>query len=258
MVFTLALASLAPPACGGSSAPAPNAALQTRLFLSSACKKDQITQTGASFSAGLQVITDETGLAGLRCVAWQRANPGEVKLDLYNFENACGATWTGTAALFPDGSLHLGVANPSCTIARCGKCLYDWSFDIGAGLSASAATPVDVTADACLGQQATTTYPPMSIGPTDHGIRCTFADYGALNEQAATTGTCGKAGWPCTGSLLCGSGSFTSTGTCDPGLVCDSSAAENEPRCLVPCTTTADCPRADAWLCLAGLCRPAN
>jgi hypothetical protein len=88
-------------------------------------------------------------------------------------------------------------------------------------------------------------------------MRCTFADFGAANEQASTAGTCGKAGWPCTGSLLCGSGGLTSTGTCDAGLVCDSSAAENEPWCLVPCTTTADCPRPDAWTCQAGLCWPA-
>jgi hypothetical protein len=58
------------------------------------------------------------------------------------------------------------------------------------------------------------------------------------------------------GSLLCGTGQFTSTGTCATGLVCDSSAAANQPVCLVPCATNADCPRTDVWSCQSGLCRP--
>ena len=229
-----------------------------KSFASTICKKDQTTSQAATLSSSLLVIGDATGLAGLRCVAWQRVGAGEIKLDLYNFESACGATWTGSAAWAVDGSLALHIDNPSCTIAKCGKCLYDWSFDLGFSFSATQATPLSITVDTCQGQQASTYYPLTTIGPEDQGMHCTFADYGALDEQAATAGTCGKAGWPCVGSLLCGSGSSTSTGTCDAGLTCDSSAAADEPRCLVPCTTAADCPRPDAWSCLAGLCRPAT
>ena len=251
----LALTVIGGISCGGSDVPGA-AGAQTMRFASSACKKEQIAQVGATLSSGLLVIDDTTGLEGLRCVAWRRVGASELMLDLYNFDSACGATWSGTAAAAADGSLALHIDNPSCTIARCGKCLYDWSLDLGLAFSASLATRLDVTVDSCQGQQAPA-YFATTIGPEDQGMRCTLADYGAINEQAATAGTCGKAGWPCVGSLLCGSGSFTSTGTCDAGLVCDSSAAANEPRCFLPCTTTADCPRADAWVCRAGLCQPA-
>jgi len=251
IVFSLAVLGIL--SCGGSD----NTGVQARSFASSVCKKERVAQSGASFSSSLLVIADETGLDGLRCVAWQRVGASELKLDLYNFDSACGATWSGTAAPAADGSLAVHIDNPSCTIARCGKCLYDWSFDLGVAVSTSVATRLTVTVDACQGQQAAA-YFTSTIGPEDQGMRCTYADYGAIDEQAATAGTCGKAGWPCVGSLLCGSGSLTSTGTCDAGLTCDSSVAENEPRCLVPCATAADCPRSDAWICLAGLCRPAT
>lgn len=69
-------------------------------------------------------------------------------------------------------------------------------------------------------------------------------------------GTCGQAGMPCVGSLFCGADQFTSTGTCLAGLVCDSSAAPDQPVCLLSCTTSSDCPRTDVFGCQAGLCRP--
>jgi hypothetical protein len=154
-----------------------------------------------------------------------------------------------------DGSIALGIDNPSCTVAHCGKCLYDWSFDIRGAIPTGQPVPINVTVNTCKGQQAPVQVP-TTIGAEEQGIACSFADYGGLLWQASATSTCGTLAMPCVGSSLCGSGSFTSTGTCNAGLVCDSSAAPNEPRCLVPCTTTQDCPRADAWSCQGGLCRP--
>ena len=226
-------------------------------FASSACKKDKVAKSAMAHLYGLMVIDDQAGLDGLSCVAWRRVSAGETKIDLYNFTSACGATWAGDAALAASGTLELHVDNPSCVIARCGKCLYDWSFDVAAAIPANQATPVAITIDTCKGQQQPEQLS-AALGAADVGISCAFADYGALNEYASAVGTCGKAGMPCVGSLFCGTGSFTSSGTCDSGLVCDSSAAVNEPRCLVPCATTADCPRSDAWSCQSGLCRPAG
>ena len=250
------LAALGISSCGGTGSPG-DAGVQARSFASSACKREQVSQSGTTFASNLMVITNEVGLEGLRCVAWQRVGSNELKIDLYNFDSACGATWAGSAALAADGMLELHIDNPSCAIARCGKCLYDWSFDLGLAVSAIQPTPVTITIDSCQGQQASMVLS-ATIGVEDQGMHCTLADYGAINEQASVAGTCGKAGWPCVGSLFCGSGSFTSTGTCDTGLTCDSSAAVNEPRCLLPCASTADCPRPDAWSCQSGLCRPAG
>lgn len=225
------------------------------LFSSSACKKEKSAATRLAHLRTLKVIDNESGLQGLRCVAWQRVGVTELKVDLFNFDAACGASWTGDAAVAADGMLNLHVDNPSCTIALCGKCLYDWSFDVNAPLAAGEAVPVAIAVDSCAASQSATTWS-ASIGSEDKGIHCTLADYGAMTWQASATSTCGEAGMPCVGSLLCGTGQFTSTGTCTTGLVCDSSAAANQPVCLVPCTTNAECPRADVWSCQAGLCRP--
>ena len=233
------------------------AAGPTTTFASSACKKDLVAKSAMAHRYGLFVIDDQAGLDGLSCLAWARVGAGEMKIDLYNYMSACGATWAGDAAVGVGGTLELHVDNPSCQVAYCGKCLYDWSFDVKAAIPSNQATGVVVTIDTCRGQQQAVQLS-ATLGPADAGISCAFADYGALNEYASAVGTCGKDGMPCVGSLFCGTGSFTSTGTCDSGLVCDSSAAVNEPRCLVPCTTTADCPRSDAWSCQTGLCRPAG
>jgi len=223
-------------------------------FQSSACKKSQTAKTGLARHYR-SVIEDEKGLEGLRCVAWKRIGADELKLDLYNFDGACGTTWVGDAAMNADGTLELGIDNPSCLIALCGKCLYDWSFDVHAAIPAAQPLPVWITVNACKGEQSPVQIG-ASIGAENEGLLCRFADYGGLAWQASATQTCGTLGMPCQGSSLCGSGSFTSTGTCNSGLVCDSSDGVNEPRCLAPCATIDDCPRADAWSCQTGLCRP--
>ena len=239
---------------GVMAADSGEAAGPTTMFASSACKKDLVDKSAIAHIYGLIAIDDQAGLEGLSCVAWRRVGVGEIKIDLYNYMSACGATWSGDAAMSADGTLELHVNNSNCTVMKCGKCLYDWSFDLNAPIPARQDTQVAIAIDTCKGQQQTVQLS-ATLGEQDAGISCGLADYGALNEYASAVGTCGKVGMPCVGSLLCGTGSFTSTGTCDSGLVCDSSAAVNEPRCLVPCATTADCPRADAWSCQSGLCR---
>ena len=242
---------------GEATAGGDAAVVAQNSFSSSGCKKEVAAKMELARARSLQVINSEVGLDGLRCVAWERVGDGEVKLDLYNFDSACGATWTGDGANAADGTLELHVSNPSCRIASCGTCLYDWSFDLHLGLPAGQVVGLAVAVDACEGQQATT-HLAAAIGAEANGIRCELASYGAVNWQANAAGTCGSTGMPCVGSLLCGSGSLTSTGTCAAGLICDSSAAENEPVCFVPCTTVADCPRADVYTCQTGLCRPAG
>lgn len=250
--------------CGSDSEAVPGpedggspANVSAALFSSSACKRESGSQGVKAHLRDLRVIQDQDGLAGLTCVAWQRVAGGGLLLDLYNYEGACGATWTGDGAMAANGTLEIHVDNPGCAIARCGKCLYDWSLALPVALPEGQTVAVSVAVDTCAGQQATQ-YVSATLGSESTGIRCGLADYGALVEQAATLGTCGQAGMPCVGSLLCGSGGFSSTGTCGAGLVCDSSAAPDQPVCLVPCATSSDCPRPDVFLCQDGLCRPAG
>jgi hypothetical protein len=235
--------------CAKDSGTAPS------TFSSSDCKKDTAASTRMARVRSLKVIDNAAGLDGLACVAWQRVGDGELLLDLYNFEGACGAEWAGDARLAADGTLAVHIDNPSCRIAACGSCLYDWSLDLQLRLPAGQPVALDVAVDACAGQQ-TTQHVSAAIGPEEKGIRCGLASYRAMGWQAATLGTCGQLNMPCQDSLLCGTGSATSTGTCSAGLRCDSTAAADQPVCLIPCATVADCPRADVYACQAAACRP--
>src|SRR5512133_2183795 len=81
-------------------------------FSSSACKKDVAAKMAAMPLLDRIVLDSDAGLDGLRCVAWKRVDGNEIKLDLFNFEGACGATWSGDAAVAADGSLELRIDNP--------------------------------------------------------------------------------------------------------------------------------------------------
>jgi hypothetical protein len=223
------------------------------LFSTSPCKKSAAASTTTGPGASLRVIDNQAGLEGLECVAWERGST-DTLIDLFNFDGACGASWTGDGAVAADGSVKLTVDNPGCMIASCGICMYDWSFTLRSSIPANQTVPLSIQVSPCPGSSTDTTT--ASIGAAKSGINCTFAHYGALAWHAMAKGLCGKAGMPCQGASLCGSGSPSSTGTCATGLVCDSSAAPNEPRCLVPCQNDTDCPRTDVWSCRSGLCRP--
>ncbi len=228
-------------ACGGSPGSASlnpdSSSAPEGSFLGSACKKLTTAK-----NPGLLVIDSETGLEGLRCVAWERIGSNEIKLDLYNFDGACGASWTGDGALASDGSLALHIENPTCQLSACGVCLYDWSFDFHAPLPTAQEVPIVIAVDACQGQQATV-YSQAVIGAEQQGIRCSQADYTALIVSDVR----GEAGTPCGGG---------SAETCGAGLLCESGLTSSDLLCFVPCTTVADCPRSDVYACQAGLCRP--
>lgn len=249
----LVLAAIA--ACGGSGTDAPRSPVIS--FSSSACKKEAAAKMAALRTFDLMAIEDEAGLDGLRCVAWKRVGASEMKLDLFNFDGACGATWLGDAAVAADGTLELHIDNPSCVVAKCGSCLYDWSFDV-AGVPSDQPTTLAIAMNACPDTQAPVVTT-VTLGAEAQGIVCGFAYYGALQAEAVDLGTCGQIGMPCTGAYLCGTGSPSTTGTCAAGLACgDDGRSATELLCLVPCTTAADCPRTDVWSCQSGLCRPAN
>jgi hypothetical protein len=241
--------------CGGSGPDGPG--FPVISFSSSACKKEAAAKMAAVRAFDRIVLDDETGLDGLRCVAWKRVGSSGIKLDLFNFDGACGATWSGAAAVAADGTLELRIDNPSCVVMKCGSCLYDWSFDV-ASVPADKPTSLVIAVNACSTTQAAVTTT-VTLGAEAQGIVCGFAYYGALQAEAVDLGTCGQVGMPCTGAYMCGTGSPSTTGTCAAGLTCgDDGLSASELVCLVPCTTTADCPRTDVWSCQSGQCRPAN
>jgi hypothetical protein len=223
------------------------------LFTTSPCKKSASANISTPPGVGLSVIDNQTGLDGLACVGWARGST-DAQIDLFNYAGSCGASWTGNGAVAADGSVKLTVDNPSCSLASCGTCMYDWSFTLRSPIPANQSVPLSIQVNPCPDRAGTTTT--ATIGATKSGLRCTFANYGALGWHASAKDLCGKAGMPCKGTDLCRGGGSSTTLTCDTGLVCDSTVTRNEARCLIPCQTYADCPRTDVWTCSDGLCVP--
>jgi hypothetical protein len=239
----LVMAALSSCGTGDSgSSDSPSSALVA--FQSSACKKEALSS---------QALTAQEAEAGLKCIRWQPLDGGTLRLELINFEGACGAHWTGRVEKSESG-LELWAANPSCMIAACGWCIYDWAFDIegvtGTDLS------VSIITDPCPGEQTpdqVTATLPLSKSPA--GELCRYAHHGALSWQASALGTCGQAYMPCrSADGMCALG--TASTACEGGLVCGDAGEVGQQVCHAPCT--GDCGPTGSLSCQNGLCRPAN
>jgi hypothetical protein len=222
-------------------------------FVGSPCKKETSVATPGSTQQALVTQVDERALAGLKCIAWEATGTDGLKVDLVNFEGACGAQWSGSATVDANGSLALRLNNPGCMVASCGSCIYDWSFEVR-GVGSASALPVSIGIDTCPGQQALERYQatlPISSSPA--GLVCRWADYGALGWHAGATGACGTLHMPCTGTSMCSS--TVTPRSCNGDLVCDTNGTADQFVCLQPCAADTECPGAGAMSCQGGLCR---
>ena len=225
-------------------------------FSGSACKKENTT---SSTQQALLTTLPSENFAGLKCIVWKRVEPDRLQVDLVNFEGACGAKWKGEALLDGTGGLALRVTNPGCLVASCGWCIYDWSFEVS-GVSGQTDMPLSITRDTCPGQQPSeTAQASVPLATQAQGVLCRPANWSALGWQAMATSTCGTAGMPCLGTMVCPTGASTSTPqTCATGLTCADNGNPSELVCLRPCAADADCAASGILSCQAGLCRPAN
>ena len=214
-------------------------------FQGSACKKE----------SG-QALTAQDAYAGLSCVRWKPgSSSGSLKIDLTNFEGACGAEWKGQATEV-DGALELRSVNPSCSLAGCGSCMYDWSFEVKVDTQKD--LPLSLVTDPCPGDQPpetqTTTLP---LSSTPQGELCRYASTGGLSWQAGSLGTCGQAYMPCRSP----NGMCQPAGSeppCDAGLTCADAAKAGDQVCHATCKADGDCTIAGILTCQAGLCKPAK
>jgi hypothetical protein len=239
-------------ACGNEQASEGNGNLVS--FVGSPCKKEASAAAPVgSTQQALVTSVDGQALVGLKCIAWEATGTDGLKVDLVNFEGACGAQWSGSSTVDANGSLALRLENPGCRVASCGWCIYDWSFEVR-GVGSSSALPVSITIDTCPGQQAVETYQatlPVSSSP--EGLLCRYANWDALGWQAMATNACGSLHMPCVGTSMCSS--TVTTLSCNAGLVCDTNGTADQFVCLAPCTVEADCPGAGTLSCESGLCR---
>jgi hypothetical protein len=250
-------------ACEGTETQNPSASLNA--FQDSGCKKETAVKstTGVRASDSLAAITElfsstnySAETSGLKCFAWERTDGNRLKLDLYNFEAACGAEWTGRATVDPNTGLNLTVSNPECLIAKCGLCIYDWSFDVS-GIDTNEALPVHLAVDTCPGKQDLKTYSTLlPIHERSSGILCNYADFNALGWQAAALSECGTLGMPCQGTSMCSQTPASTDTTCQNDLVCTTNGTDNESICAKPCSKDEDCGTLGVQKCASGLCRP--
>ncbi len=248
--------------CNGTETQNPASGKPLVAFGNSGCKKEVLASTSSKLSSFSPVDAGPTAyeaeVEGLKCVAWEMSGTDRVKINLINFEEACGAQWEGTAKLDDSGQLQLGLVNPQCLIALCGWCIYDWSFDV-AGVRGFSHLPVTITIDTCPGQQELkTSSVDLPLDTQQSGIKCRYANFFALGWQAMSLGTCGAVGMPCEGTSMCSSLDASATKTCQSDLVCTNNGDTTQEICAKPCANDADCGSAGVLSCQSGLCRPKN
>lgn len=247
--------------CNGTETQNPASATAGPLaaFGNSGCKKEILAvsagtaNTFSPIDAGGLWYGDE--VAGLKCVAWELSSDGRLKVNLINFEGACGAEWQGQATVDSTG-LRLGLANPQCY--RCGTCIYDWSFEV-TGISGNQNLPLTINIETCPGEQNLITASvvlPLSAQPS--GIKCRYADFSALALQATSLGTCGTTGMPCTGTAMCSSLDASAALSCQGALNCTDNGNPSQLICAKACSSDADCGPSGITSCQGSFCRPAN
>ena len=251
----LLLAAAAGIACSSNHG-AGEASTNLVSFASSPCKKESTAAGTASSQQTLAAGLDGDALAGLKCIAWERASGDLLKVDLVNFEGACGAEWTGDAVVMADGTVALKLVNPEGKAAFCGWCLYDWSFEVR-GTGSGDKLAISISIDTQPGSQPIEGYQAtLPVSSSGQGVSCRYASYEALGSQAAAANTCGTVGMPCLGTSMCSASAGPRS--CSQGLVCDTNGTADQYVCLAPCSADADCPSGGALSCQTGLCRPTN
>lgn len=217
-------------------------------FDASACKKEAAAESGRSQEA----LVTASDYDGLRCVEWEKQTNGELTVRLLNVNGGCSVPWEGDARVRDDATLELTLVNPSCAIARCGWCIYDFAFTLR-GAPPPAGLPIEVGQVACPGEDPE--WDPTIVLPDaagDSGILCRYANQFAYDQQLSEQDRCGSKFGTCGDQ-----GGFCASGggpiACRDNLVC--SPADDASRCLEPCTTDADCTPQAVSACIDGICR---
>lgn len=230
-------------------------------FSNSGCKKETLAH--ALRTAQAEAVVGDAGVldygdevAGLKCVAWQVTGQDQLKLSLINFDDACGAKWQGSTHVDAAGALTLSVSNPNCNIAKCGTCIYDWTFEVP-GVSTKADLSLSMRVDTCPGQQdVKTANVQLPLSTQQNGIVCNYASFNGLGWQAMALHTCGQLGMPCQNTSMCQSNPPATELGCESGLSCIDNGTASQMICAKPCTVDADCGISGAQSCQANFCRP--
>jgi hypothetical protein len=218
-------------------------------FDASACKTEPVersTAPGRSTDAFVTTSDDD----GLSCVEWERREDGELALRFLNVTGPCSVEWRGTATARADGGLDVLAKNPSCEIARCGSCLYD--FELAVKDTVPSGLSVTLALANCKGELSEQTLSVvLPADAADSGIRCRYADGSAYGQQLAQEGRCGSRFSPCgAGSISCPENT-----SCTAGLACtELGDGVGSMLCLASCTADEGCSPTGVTRCENGVC----
>lgn len=101
-------------------------------FERSGCKNHGDTAlTFASDRAASEPLGTDTAHDGLYCLEYDYDEEQKLlDVQVFNYPSACGSGFTGASATSREGWLTLSVQRSSCMVARCGSCLFDFSFQV--------------------------------------------------------------------------------------------------------------------------------
>jgi len=195
------------------------------------------------------INTDYSAYNGLTCFSWD-ATGQTFKMDLVNFGGGCAVTWQGGATLEKGNSLILYSNHEPlvpgdtkyCTWAKCGACIYDWSYEIkGVDTSKDLITEVIVGLPCDDPNTYTTTIP---LSSKKQGILCKYTEYRLMRNDSEYGG---RLNVPCRDA----------TPSCDTGLTCvkmEPGTYKDSATCLKPCQQDSDCPLDGLLKCTDGFC----
>jgi len=216
-------------------------------FDASACKKEAAEMSGRSSEA----LVTASDYDGLLCVEWETERNGALTLRVLNLNGGCSVPWEGSADVLSDGSVDLTLENPTCSVARCGWCLYDFRFTVR-GAPAPSGLPLRVGTIACPGEEPTWDLAlALPEDAASSGIVCRYAHPVAYDEQLAREDRCGAKFGTCGGEgAYC---ALSGPEPCQEGLACETT--NDGDRCLERCETDQDCSPLAVSACVDGICR---
>lgn len=228
-----------------------NSGDSTVAFAGGPCKKEVHAKR---IFWSLFTQADEATLAGLKCVSYQQVTSDSLKIDLINFEGACGASWEGNAEVNEAG-LTLNIVNPQGDVASCGWCIFDWSFEV-TGLDMSENLKMAIIIDTIPEDDDLETIElTLPTGDQTEGLLCQWAHWHALEWQAGALGTCGTTHMPCDKDGSKGVCGEVEDGPCNTGLACAAPYEGANSICMKSCEKDEDCPNTDALFCEKGYCQ---
>jgi hypothetical protein len=227
-------------ACNGTDVGNPPRGELTR-FDTSPCKKP-------SYDKGTQPLPawqpDPAVYAGLTCVLWETTGD-QLRVRVTNHQDGCGLDkgWEPRVKTSAEG-VDLVLENPTCSVARCGNCIYDLAFDVRVPkLAERDPLQLRVLGSDCHDEQPVHHTLSLPLATQASGASCsyTFENFSlfGMSSSGALHTRCGDTVE--SGSVACNGGVCTEV-------------SPDKRLCLARCSTDADCQPEDVIECREGVC----